>query len=84
MDTLIKNTQSEANEQLVTAKELALLRHSLADELASLAEELDSSMSPDEPGPALLEEIEILHRNLRELQSVKGYVEVIHRALQLR
>ena len=84
VDALIRETRQEANAQLVTAKELALLRHSLADELSSLAEELDSSIAADDSGPSLLEEIEVLHRNLKELQSVKGYVEVIHRALQLR
>ena len=41
-------------------------------------------MTSEGAEPSLLEEIETLHRNLKELESVKGYVQVIHRALQLR
>jgi hypothetical protein len=41
-------------------------------------------MSEAESGPTLLEDIETLHRNLKELESVKGYVQVIEHALKLR
>lgn len=41
-------------------------------------------MSDEEQTSTLLEDIEALHRNLGELQSVKGYVQVIKRALELR
>ena len=84
VDDCIRETRKTAREQLVSAQELSLLRHSLADEVISLTEELDSSSLEETSGPTLLEEIETLHRNLKELQSVKAYVQVIHRALQLR
>ena len=84
LDDAIAQTRERAKERLHTAQELALLRHSLADELAYLSEELVSSLSAPEEGPTLLEDLEALHRSLKELESVKGYVQVIERALQLR
>jgi len=56
----------------------------LADELSYLSQELVSSMSDSERRPTLLEDIETLHRSLKELQSVKAYVQVISHALALR
>lgn len=70
-------------EHLHTAQELSLLRHSLADELSFLSQELVSSLSGPEGHPTLLEDIETLHRSLKELQSVKGYVQVVGQALQI-
>ena len=47
--------------------------------------ELESALSSNpEDGPTLLEELETLHRSLKELDSVKGYVQVIEHALKLR
>ncbi|KAH8120467.1 TIP-1 family-domain-containing protein [Phellopilus nigrolimitatus] len=83
IDKLIQSTRNSTKEHIVNAQELSLLRHSLADELTGLSEELESVTSPGVSEPSLLEEIETLHRNLKELQSVKEYVQVIHRALQL-
>jgi len=41
-------------------------------------------MSDEERKATLLEDIETLHRILKELQSVKGYVQIIEHALKLR
>lgn len=60
------------------------MRHSLADELSYLSQELVSSLSGSEGKPTLLEDLETLHRSLKELESVKGYVQVIEHALKLR
>jgi RAD50-interacting protein 1 len=81
---LIASTSEVASDRLHTAQELSLLRHSLADELADLSESLISSQMEGEREPTLLEDIETLHRNLKELQSVKTYVQVIEHALKLR
>lgn len=81
---LITNTRASAKEQLETSKELSLLRHSLADELSELSSELISVLYDENRRPTLLEDIEVLHRNLKELESVKGYVQVIQHGLQLR
>ncbi|THH05559.1 hypothetical protein EW145_g4700 [Phellinidium pouzarii] len=83
VDLLIKETRSRAKDLIVSANELSLLRHSLADELTVLSDGLVSSTLPSGMEPSLLEEIEALHLNLKELQSVKEYVLVIYKALQL-
>ncbi|KAM5532788.1 hypothetical protein V8D89_013585 [Ganoderma adspersum] len=84
LDEVIARTRQKATENLHTAQELSLLRHSLADELSFLSGELESALSsnPDD-GPTLLEDLETLHRSLKELDSVKGYVQVIEHALRL-
>ncbi|RPD81666.1 hypothetical protein L226DRAFT_527933 [Lentinus tigrinus ALCF2SS1-7] len=83
VDAVIAQTRDKATEQLHTAQELSLLRHSLADELSYLSGELVSSLSGPEEGPTLLEDLEALHRSLKELESVKGYVQIIEHALRL-
>ena len=82
IDELISTTRSTASEHLHTAQELSLLRHSLADELSTFTSELISSMSDGQP--TLHEDIEVMHRNLKELESIKTYVHVIQRALSMR
>lgn len=74
----------DANAYLETVQELGLIRDSLSDELSYLSGELVSSMSGPDRQPTLLEDLETLQRNLKELESVKDYVQVIHRALALR
>jgi hypothetical protein len=81
---LISETRLLAESHLHSAQELSLLRHSLADELSYLSEELASSMSEAESGPTLLEDIETLHRSLKEMESVKSYLQVVEHALKLR
>lgn len=41
-------------------------------------------MGDGDSKPTLLEDIETLHRSLKELQSVKDYVRVVEHALSLR
>jgi hypothetical protein len=75
---------TSASLRLHSAQELSLLGHSLVDELTSLFGQLVSDhLQPGEP-PTLLEDLEAMHRNLREQESIKAYVQVIHRALELR
>jgi hypothetical protein len=69
---------------LHSAQELSLLGHSLADELSSLFGQLLTESSQQSESATLLEDLEAMHRNLKEQESVKAYVQVIHRALQLR
>lgn len=73
-----------AENYLNTAKELSLLRHSLNDDLSDLTQELVSFRYNEEREPVLLEDLETLHRNLKELQSVKQYVQIIEHVLILR
>ncbi|KAG6817638.1 hypothetical protein H0H87_006266 [Tephrocybe sp. NHM501043] len=81
---LLADTHVSAESHIHTAQELSLLRHSLTDELSELSQSLISTLSEGDGKSTLLEDIETLHRNLKELQSVKGYVQVIEHALILR
>ncbi|KAH9891013.1 RINT-1 family protein [Cubamyces lactineus] len=83
LDAAIEATRAKAAEHLHTAQELSLLRHSLADELSFLSDELVSSLGEPDSKPTLLEDLEALHRSLKELESVKGYVQVVEHALKL-
>ena len=84
IEKLRSEQAASTSHHLHAAQELSLLGHSLVDELASLFGQLRSDHSqPDEP-PTLLEELEAMHRCLREQESLKAYVQVIHRALLLR
>ncbi|KAG8946670.1 hypothetical protein FRC03_001323, partial [Tulasnella sp. 419] len=85
VETEITQTLRAANKTITFAKELALTRHALADQLASLVEEL---LPPVTSGKTtapttLLEDIEGLHVRLKELQQAKTYVSLMERALQL-
>ncbi|KAJ7770915.1 TIP-1 family-domain-containing protein [Mycena maculata] len=83
VDALVSQTREAAQAHTRTAEALSLQRLSLADELSYLFRQLTSAMSDGDSEPTLLEDIETLHRNLKELQSVKGYVQVIEHALKL-
>ncbi|KAI0308040.1 TIP-1 family-domain-containing protein [Multifurca ochricompacta] len=72
-----------ASLRLHSAQELSLLGHSLVDELSSLFIQLLSDNSQATGPPTLLEGVEAMHRILREQESIKAYVQVIKRALQL-
>ncbi|KDR85307.1 hypothetical protein GALMADRAFT_204803 [Galerina marginata CBS 339.88] len=83
VDELVERTRFTVETHSNTAKELSLLRHALNDELSDLARDLVSLKSNEDREPLLLEDLETLHRNLKELQSVKQYVQVIQQALKL-
>ncbi|KAF5384043.1 hypothetical protein D9757_006987 [Collybiopsis confluens] len=83
VEKLISETSSTAHLHLETAQNLSLLRHSLTDELVDLTDGLLSSISSEPGNPTLLEDIEALHRNLSDLQGVKGYAQVIKHVLEL-
>ncbi|KAF8213543.1 TIP-1 family-domain-containing protein [Mycena galopus ATCC 62051] len=83
VDALVSQSREAAQNHMRTAQSLALQRHSLADELSYLFSQLTSAMSDGDSESTLLEDIETLHRNLKELESVKGYVQVIEHALKL-
>lgn len=80
----LRQTRDDANSLLTNAKEFSLERHTLADVLAELNKDLVSTMSDGESQPTLLEDLQTLHRNLKELESVRSYVLVIRHTLQLR
>jgi hypothetical protein len=71
---------------LDTTRGLAEDRELIENEMTYLSHELVSSLSPSksEASPTLLEDIETMHRILKELESVRAYVAVIERTLTLR
>ncbi|KAF8592034.1 hypothetical protein K439DRAFT_1650556 [Ramaria rubella] len=84
VDECVRNTLSLTRRHIATAQELSLTRHALTDELTSLSSELVSSLNNEtQSKPTLLEELESLHRSLKELESVRGYISIIEHALRL-
>lgn len=81
---MLLDARTKISERAHTAQELSLLRHSLTDELSQLSDELLSSMSAGPGETTLLEDIETQHRNLKDLGNVKGYVQILEKALSLR
>ncbi|KAF5374888.1 hypothetical protein D9758_000035 [Tetrapyrgos nigripes] len=82
-ETLIKESRASAQSHLETSQELSLQRHLLADELDELYQALLPSFDNGQGSSSLLKDIEVLHRNLTELEDIKGYVQVVEHALQL-
>ncbi|KAF9269945.1 RINT-1 family protein [Marasmius fiardii PR-910] len=82
IDELVVNSRAVAESHVQTAQGLSLIRHSITDELHELSERL-ASVSPNGLAPTLLEDVEALHRDLKELESIRGYVRVIEHALNL-
>ncbi|KAJ8457469.1 hypothetical protein ONZ45_g18302 [Pleurotus djamor] len=84
LDAHITSTRTGVSGYLNMAQELSLVRHSLTDELAYLNNELIPSFSEDgERRSTLLEDIESLHRDLKELHCLKDYVLIIEHAVKL-
>lgn len=67
-----------------SAKDASLSRHVLTDDLVSLSSQLVSSQEYGVGQATLLEDLEDMHRKLKELQNVQHYVRVIDQALRLR
>lgn len=84
MNNLLEQTRQVVQTHLEAARDLSILRHSLNDELSELSNDLISLNYNEDRQPLLLEDLETFHRNLKELTSVKQYVQVIEHALKLR
>ncbi|KAL0572573.1 hypothetical protein V5O48_009393 [Marasmius crinis-equi] len=82
LDDLLLRSRESTESYVQTAQGLSLIRHSLSDELHELSERL-LSVSSNGLSPTLLEDIEALHRNLKDLESIRSYVKVIEHALNL-
>ena len=73
-----------ASTHVNTAQGLSRSRQELSEDLSELSKDLVSVLSDEQGKPTLLEDLETLHRNLKELESVKTYVQVVEHALSLR
>lgn len=69
---------------VTSAQDAALSRHILADEFAAFSSEVVSSFDHGLSQATLLEDLEDLHRKLKELEHVQQYVRVIEKSLRLR
>ncbi|KAG8748050.1 hypothetical protein FRC10_009802 [Ceratobasidium sp. 414] len=81
-DGLVADAIRQTQQFLETAQEASLKRHTLADEISALQEEL----APDGESrgrPSLLYELEQLHKRIAELEGAKVYIQVLERGLQL-
>lgn len=85
LEAFITKTRVEAITLLENARDLASQRDGIEDDLAYLSHCLVSSLSPatEDNVATLLEDIEAMHRTLKELQSVRSYVAVVQRGLTL-
>lgn len=83
LDDFLRKARELTNEKREQGQELAHEYHSLTDDLSYLTEYLFSSMSDESRGPTILEDVETLHRNLKELENIKEYVQVIRHTLTL-
>ncbi|KAG9013900.1 hypothetical protein FRB93_000281 [Tulasnella sp. JGI-2019a] len=80
----IASASTSALTSLGAANELSLTRHSLADQLSSLSERLLPLTSGKGKQPrTLLEDMEELHAQLRNLQLTRDYLAVLERASAL-
>ena len=84
VQSLLSDTHAKAQTHLRSAQELSLQRHAIVDDMTELSQQLVSDMTVEERQSTLLEDIEALHRNLKELTSIRSYVQVIKQALTLR
>ncbi|CAA7259953.1 unnamed protein product [Cyclocybe aegerita] len=83
VNKVLDQTRHAVRNHLDEAQQLSLLRHSLNDQLSDLTKELVSLEYNDDREPLLLEDLETLHRNLKELVSVREYVQVVEHTLKL-
>jgi hypothetical protein len=80
---LLHQTRQRLRTELEATQNLSLLRHSINDDLSYLKDDLVSSNYDEVREPSLLEDLETLQRSLKELTSVKQYIQVIEHGLQL-
>ena len=83
----MRDSLEKAHALLAVAKETALARYALTDDIATLKEELVSVASQEslgEPSSTLLEDLEALHEKLGQLEQARTYVRIVERGVQLR
>lgn len=83
----MRDSLEKAHALLAAAKETALARYVLTDDITTLKEELVSVASQEslgEPSTTLLEDLEALHEKLGQLEQARTYVRIVERGVQLR
>ena len=82
----LESSLSAAEDLLSAAGEAALNRHTLADDLSSLSEELaiTSITATADNDTTFLEELEALQLKLEQLELARTYIRLVERAINLR
>lgn len=87
LEAFIRDSLAKARGLLATAKETALARYALTDDISVLKHDLVSVTSKDSLGnsnPTFLEGVESLHEKLEQLEHARTYVRIIEHGVQLR
>lgn len=87
LELFIHDALEKARGLLATAKEIALARYALTDDITALQGELVSVASNDSLGTntkTLLEDVESLHEKLEQLEQARVYVRIVEHGVQLR
>lgn len=87
LDIFVRDSLEKAHALLAAAKETALARYVLTDDITALKEELVSVASQEslgEPSTTLLEDLDALHEKLGQLEQARTYVRIVERGVQLR
>jgi hypothetical protein len=83
----VRSSLEKARKLLVTAKETALARYALTDDISALKDELTfaSSTVVLEAGPkTLLEDLESSHERLDQLEQARTYLRIVERGVHFR
>lgn len=83
----MRSSLEKARELLATAKETALARYVLADDISALKDELtfaSSAVVPEAGSRTLLEHLESSHERLDQLEQARAYLRIVERGVHLR
>ena len=80
----MRNSLSKARELLATAKETALARYALTDDIGVLKDELAVAPEVGPESKTLLEDLESSHERLDQLEQARTYLRIVERGLNLR
>ncbi|KAF8322455.1 hypothetical protein DL93DRAFT_2223365 [Clavulina sp. PMI_390] len=86
LQRFITESLEKAQNLLATAKETALARYAVTDDISSLKDELVSTghaSSLGDNSKTLLEEVEALHDRLDQLEQARTYLRVVQHGVQL-
>jgi len=81
----VRNSLEKARELLATAKETALSRYALTDDISALKDELvPSEVVLGAETKTLLGDLESSHEKLEQLEQARTYLRIVERGLHLR
>lgn len=82
LELFVRNSLEKARELLATAKETALSRYALTDDILVLKDELVPFEVAE--SKTLLGDLESSHERLEQLEQARTYLQIVERGLHLR